>query len=256
MGIPFGPGAPVRPVPGGRPGDPQATIVGSRVIAIRHRVLAGLQDPNVQVSNKLPVPCVISFMTWFQSAVSTQTVPGAADVYVANNDDLTYNPATLGLRLTDHRLAGASPPDLLTDSQLTLVAHDLDTHLHVPLWHPVSASPSYIKTVAQREQAFDIAFWFYFTILILDRPWTQPGLDILPRGVEEDPVCVRICEPIPGFPPTPIPPGPPPPPPGPPVPEGFPEDPFAEPLPGPCPVDPEFPMASLADACDVTEEGP
>lgn len=83
---------------------------------------------------------------------------------------------------------------------------------------------------------------------VLDAP-LGPDQPIIPRGTEEEPVCVRICgQPPP--PPTPDP-GPQPPPPPPPPPPPALRDVLEEPLPPGSSIDVLFPIESAGRVCDA-----
>lgn len=242
--LPFGPGAGAAP-----------RVIDSRVIRIHHRTLTFPAGANVQVTNALPYPAVITHLRWHWTTVTNTTARGGADLYLSNNDSRQLDDATLGTKLTDGRMAGTSPPDFVDDAVQAL-HNSASTHFaDLQVFWPVNLTPAYLKTRAVQNVAGESSLWLWVTLLVLDRPIGE-GVELIPRGTEADPMCVKICEPFPFAPAPGTPPpttGEPPPPTG--VPQPLGTDPLAEPLPMACMVDPEFPLASLANACELSAPG-
>jgi hypothetical protein len=226
-------------------------ISTTRVIFLYHETSPPAGTENVQVSEKLPVPCVILHWECFQDTAAAGIINWTMSLYVSNNDSLSTNAAALGTRITSHRDAGSSPPDIDVARAGDLAFPFVGSYVRLPLWIPVYESPSYIKTLGWQVAAANMAFTNVFVIGLLESGAQSPGAGIIPRGTPEEPACVRIC----GWDPGVIPPGPPPPPP-PPPPEpgpapGPPFDPLQHPLPTMCPINPEQPLQSASQLCEV-----
>jgi hypothetical protein len=87
-------------------------ISTTRVIFLYHETSPPAGTENVQVSEKLPVPCVILHWECFQDTAAAGIINWTMSLYVSNNDSLSTNAAALGTRITSHRDAGSSPPDI------------------------------------------------------------------------------------------------------------------------------------------------
>jgi len=233
--------------------DPRAPgrIAYTRVLLHGHRTSGVANAPNVHVSERLPVPCVITEMAWTQTAISGVDRTYAFNLYISNNQSLDTDEVSCGKRISGHRDVGTSPPDLGNTSEYDLATNSTAHVIRLPLWVPVYDSPSYIKTKAIQTILAACRFWIYFTVGLLESTPLLPGEGIIPRGTPEDPTCVRICGWEPGTQPTgPAPaPAPTPTPPAPPT--GPAIDPFQEPINIVCPINPENPLHSSALLCEV-----
>lgn len=239
------------PIPFGAPRGGQPIPIGTRIVVIRHRTTNVALEDNVQVSAPLPAPSIIRQFWFHGNDASDAATNSTADIYLARDNDTTFNEASLGQKITDTNLRGSTPPDWVVDSRRAI--HPAMSQQQGPfdIFVPIASSPAFIKTVARSNAAAFRFFEFIFVLWLLDRPWHQADQDILPRGTLEEPVCVNVCNfpeappPLPGpvIPGAPLPPIP--------TEPGLADDAFQQPLPEACPIPLEFPLQFARGTCDV-----
>jgi hypothetical protein len=221
------------------------TVVGSLQIAFVRQVLGN--NSVVGVSRALPYPSRIRGWAIIQTGVVGTGSPCFA-LLLADDNDTTGVENTTGRHLTQRAASFTGGLALSADSGFGFPRPGEANPGFFPLYETVTRPNQFLKLVADNQSAGAINFYVVAWLELLSTPEDEPEAVILPRGTEEEPVCVRICGDTGPQPPTPPPPAPPPP--GPPPPTGpGPDDPLAEPLPGPCPIDPTAPLQSALDAC-------
>lgn len=233
-----------------RPPPSPFEFVGSLTLVCRiQRTGIGVAS---KVSNKIPYPSVITNIKIWGNTVAT----GLADTLVLcevtedNGQRAGALPAQPGDLFGYYPLQGTF--DATNDDGLgydvfnTTQSHDFDVFYVLP-------GPNWrIRTTLVQATAITPRVQVSYTIKRLRSLIEQPGQGIIPRGTPEDPVCVKLCDPIIVQPPPggggggPVAPPPPPPPSS-----GAGLDPAQLPLPDAGEIDPLNPDNELAFVCSV-----
>lgn len=224
-----------------------AQVIGTRVVALRHRINLGAPGLTVHVSPVLPYPGIIREIAYFLNVGNADSAIAAVDFYLSADASTAPSPIT-GDRLTYHELAGASPPDLTNDAPEALMApttgHEI---MYLPMHVAIAGQGRRLKTALRQTTLTGAQLHVWVIVDLLDKPEPVGAEEIVPRGTPEEPVCVRICPPE--APPPPPPPPPPPTPPGPPPPVPGEVDVLALPLPLPSDIEPAEPLVAGATVC-------
>jgi hypothetical protein len=225
-----------------------STVIGSRIITMRHRTTGGAGVVVVKISPTLPYPAVLRRVSYWQSAPAPDSLILAARLLLAA-DDSTATANITGADIFQHKTVGTSPPDVSVEIQgpLSIPATNLVLTFDVNV--PVPNNAHFLKSVLLTSTATGGQAWWWCTFDLLDAPDAVPGADIRPRGTADEPLCVRICD---GSAPPNIPPNAPgaPETPTPPVTTGA-ADILANPLPAASDVPPAAPLAAASALCEV-----
>lgn len=226
-----------------------ANKIGTKIIMIRHKNNA-IGTTTVAVSPPLPYPAVIETLQISTNAVGGDSSAAFIDLYLSNDRSSGTNPIT-GAKLTDHVLAGASPPDLVADAAEALPPFHAAAEVYsqpLPVWIPVPGQDYALKSVVHQLTAAATVTTVLAILILYDAPPTSTLATVVPRGTPTDPVCVQICGQAPPIEQPPI--APPPTAPPPPAPSG--PDVLAAPLPVACAVSVASPLSSASALCEST----
>lgn len=179
---------PFRPPPTGE------DFVGSLTVVCRiQRTGIGVAS---KVSNKLPYPSVITNIKIWGNTVAT----GLADTLILCEvtEDNGQRPGALPAQPGDlfayHPLQGTF--DATNDDGIgfdvfnTTQSHDFD------VWYPLPSPNWRLRTTIVQATAITPRIQVAYTIKRLRSIVQQPGEGIIPRGTPEDPLCVKLCDPI------------------------------------------------------------
>jgi hypothetical protein len=229
------------------PEPPRPRILGTLIYTLRLQI--GAAGAQVTASRPLPFPARIRTIAYVPNGANFASAATTMDIKLAADNDTSGGVDTTGQSIGRFVRDGTSPPDLPAESGLPFTSTSSATPITLDVNIPVPGPNHFLKLVSLATLPGTTQWMAWATIDLLSSSDGDPAENILPRGTEADPVCVRVCEPVlvSGFPPT----GPPPPPtPQPPPPPTTP-DPLADPLPPPCDIDPDAPLTFALQLCEV-----